>query len=362
MDSTDRIWTLIARSLSREASNEELQELSTYLEKYPEIGDQYSILKTLWYTGHTFGHDLSEKDETSQVSKIFQRAEVERENDNKSSLKEPESSKRVQHLLSAPTIWIFLAAATLICILYYNRHTFVEASSHLQKQTIIVENGTKTKLLLPDGTTVWLNGDSKLYYDEDFSGPIREVRLEGEGFFDVVKNDKKPFIVHAGDVNIKVLGTAFNVKNYQGDKHIETTLLRGKIEVSESSKGSKSHIFLEPNQKLIVPIKTISISAPSEQNYQIVSLDESLKEEERVETAWIYNRVEFRGENFDELKGKLERWYNVEIHLEDENVKALRFNGSFEKESVDDAFEALQKVASFKYKRKGREVFIESSN
>ncbi|WP_407426214.1 FecR family protein [Arcticibacter sp.] len=362
MDNTDRVWTLIARSLSHEASGEELEELSVYLERYPEIDNQYTLLKTLWDTGDTFNEDSCEKEECYQVNKIFQRAKAESGNDGESPLRETETTIRAQRSFAVPINWALLVAAALICIIYYNRHAFVNASSDLQKQTIIVENGTRTKLLLPDGTTVWLNGDSKLYYDEDFSGPVREVRLEGEGFFDVVKDDDKPFIVHVGDVNIKVLGTAFNVKNYQGDKHIETTLLRGKIEVSGSSNESKSHIFLEPNQKLIVPAKAVNISAPNEQNYQIVSLDESLKEEERVETAWIYNRVEFRGESFAELKRKLERWYNVDINLEDEPVKALRFNGSFEKESVDEAFEALQKVASFKYKRKGREVFIESSN
>ena len=136
----------------------------------------------------------------------------------------------------------------------------------------------------------------------------------------------KPFIVHLGAIDIKVLGTAFNVKSYREDEHIETTLLRGAVEIIPKNNQTEEHIFLKPNQKLVFakdkkePIKPkpdlekIIVQGPA---YQLEKIPDYLKENQREETAWIYNRIEFRGEDFNQLAEKLERWYNVEISFED---------------------------------------------
>ena len=97
---------------------------------------------------------------------------------------------------------------------------------------IISRSGARTKLVLPDGSQVWLNSGSKLNYSGTYNETTREVELEGEAYFDVVKEAGRPFIVHASSLNIKAVGTAFVVKSYPQDETIETTLLRGIIEVS----------------------------------------------------------------------------------------------------------------------------------
>ena len=106
-------------------------------------------------------------------------------------------------------------------------------------------------MLLPDGSTVWLNAGSRLTYDSLYGTTLREVTLSGEAYFDVVKNPKKPFIIHTGKINIRVLGTVFNVKSYPEEQTIETSLIKGSIEVSFPSQPSKK-IILKPNQKLII--------------------------------------------------------------------------------------------------------------
>jgi ferric-dicitrate binding protein FerR (iron transport regulator) len=196
------------------------------------------------------------------------------------------------------------------------------------------------------------------------------VKLEGEAFFDVVKNPSRPFIVHTSGIDIKVLGTAFNVKAYPEDKTVETTLLRGLVQVFDQRNPTKAPIELRPNQKLVVssgaedamkdPQEKISVAIKALP--VITRIDSTKKENERFETAWVYSRLEFRGDDFETLAKKLERWYNVTIVFKDEDVKQLKFNGSFEKETVEQAFVALKEAKLFTYQINNRhEIFVGTS-
>lgn len=240
------------------------------------------------------------------------------------------------------------------------------------KETIITQNGSRTRSLLADGTTVWLNVGSKLYYENDFNGATREVRLEGEAFFDVVKQPGRPFIVHTAGIDIRVLGTAFNVKSYPEDKNVETTLYRGLVQVFRQEDTISSGIQLIPNHKLILPkhaaVETVKLSEdkkPSGKelpaNFTITAIDSTKKESERIETAWVYNRIEFRGDSFEKVAKKLERWYNVTIFFTDEKAKLLSVNGAFEKETVEQAFAALKEAFPINFKINNHEIFVESS-
>lgn len=358
MDSNDRVWILISRSLSGEITVDEQQELNAHLQDRLDLNQQYSMLKKLWTKGFNpqdiVDQEVSEK---ALFKKIIDRAEVERQ-----KATEPvESKPLIRRIFSKRFIFAYAASITLALVFFLPKHA--DQTGVQSEQVISAQNGSRSKILLPDGTTVWLNGGSKLYYDYEFAGPLREVRLVGEAFFDVAQMKGRPFIVHTGKIDIKVHGTAFNVKYYQDDTKIETTLLHGKIEVTDHTNALTKSIFLSPSQKLIIPVKEASIisNAKKVNPYEVVKLDKRIKERDLVETAWIYNRIEFRGEKFDELAKKLERWYNVEVKFEDESVKALTFNGSFERETVEQAFGALQRVGTFKFKIEGREIFIKSA-
>ena len=149
--------------------------------------------------------------------------------------------------LSTATRWI-AAAVILIFIstsifIYYKTVSKNAASPAINNiSEVITKPALKRNFYLPDGTHVWLNGNSKIAYtNNDFGAAKREVVLTGEAFFDVVKNAAVPFVIHAGVVNITVKGTAFNVKAYPGEKNIETTLIRGLIEITTKQ---------EPNKKI----------------------------------------------------------------------------------------------------------------
>ncbi|PWG82300.1 FecR family protein [Pararcticibacter amylolyticus] len=360
MDTDDRIWILMARTLSGEANQAEVEELSVCFKHDPELRRQYLVMKELWgLESDPYDTIADTGNEKIHVRNILKRAEEERVEEDETD----EAPKTIWRFFTGKSMQLLYAASIAVAAILFFYHKPVASPAEKGEEVVAVKNGSRTKILLPDGTSVWLNGDSKLFYDSTFNGKVRRVKLVGEAFFDVAKKVNQPFIVEAGDIRIRVLGTAFNVKCYKDDKNIETTLLRGSVEVSKNGEESiaASRILLKPNQKLIVPAEEDLSLLPEKKDFKVLNLDDKLKEDEHIETSWVYNRVEFRGETFEELARKLERWYDIKIVFEDAGVKQIKLNGSFEKETIEEAFLAMQKVASFKFKIYGREIFIKSS-
>jgi ferric-dicitrate binding protein FerR (iron transport regulator) len=239
----------------------------------------------------------------------------------------------------------------------------------MHEEEFLSRAGTRTKLVLPDGTRVWLNSNSKLKYTSEFNANTREVSLEGEAYFDVVKDVLHPFIVHTSSLDIKVLGTAFTIKSYPQDETVEATLLRGTIEVSRKDNPGISRVILKPNEKLVFNKKKAVLARPGHFRDQVPidahpptpdmavnSIRQDIPDSNKVETAWIYNRLVFNGDTFQELARKMERWYNVRITIKDESLNNRRFGGAFAKETVEDAFKALQLTTDFRYKISGNEI------
>jgi len=258
-------------------------------------------------------------------------------------------------------------AASVILIFgigFLFKKNFLDKSSISEKlQQVFVKPGSKSKIILPDGTVVRLNGSSKLSYHKDFNKNVREVDLEGEAYFDVTKDAAHPFIVHTSNIDIKVLGTIFNVKSYDQDQTIETTLLRGSIEVYNKDDPSAPKVILKPNEKLVYR-KDKEDDLASQKN----EAGDSLKEYERdqdisistlaankpdslkEETSWLYNRLVINGDDFNNLATKFERWYGVKINILSEDLKKYHFNGIFENETIEQALNALQLTVKFHYK------------
>jgi transmembrane sensor len=261
----------------------------------------------------------------------------------------------------------FLGIAVSICLLLglfaiYKRFYPVKAVGQLTHE-IITRKGNKTKVKLTDGTQVWLNADSKLICAEDFSGPLREVWLTGEAYFDVVKDSLHPFIIHAEKINIRVLGTAFNVKNYPQDKTIETALIRGRIEVTFVDRPMEM-VILNPNEKLLVwknqlPQKKQigneqSISVPK---VQINNMDEQ-PDSLIAETAWMQNKLSFVNEGLETISQTLGRRFDVNFEFVDQEVKTYTYTGSFEDMSLDKILMSISLSKHFSYKVKGRDIII----
>ena len=370
MHSANKIWYLMSRSLSGEATPEEGALLAEVLQQNPALQQQYHILKTSW-SALQKGEELHDTDaESKRISRILQLAKVQELLPVADTSHIHHRKKRRRRLVFKIIVYTgaTITAAAFTWGVVNNKKTTVREKP---TQLVATQNGSRTKTLLPDGTTVWLNAGSKIYFDNDFAGATREVKLEGEAYFDVTKNPNRPFIVHTGGINIKVLGTVFNVRSYPADKTVETTLIHGLVQVTRNGYPKQKPVFIHPNEKLVID-KVIENGGGSidrniteqkdkpEPVIKLALLDSTVKEVDRVETAWVYNRLEFRGENFGELAGKLERWYNVSIVFEDEKVKQLTFNGSFERETVEQACMALKAAVPFSFTIHGHEIKIRS--
>jgi ferric-dicitrate binding protein FerR (iron transport regulator) len=352
--------------MSGEASIEESGRLHELLNSDESLQQRYEILKQFWNSSQTNSVDTG--DDEAQIARILKKAQ---EADDKSTQQHRLRRKR----RIRRRVQLFVGFAVLLCgaaLFYFSleRSTNEKATSKAQPeklQQLVAQKGSRSKTILPDGSVVWLNAGSNLSYAGKFTGTKREVYLNGEAFFDVVKQPDRPFIVHANGIDIKVLGTSFDVKSYSDEKKVEATLIRGLIQITQPGKNNRKPVYLHPNEKLVIdlevvetPVKNTTQSTPATPAFTLYRLDSNLKTENRLETAWVYDRLQFRGENFEELARKLERWYNVTIIFQDEEVKQLSFNGSFENETVEQAFAALKAAVPFDYSIKEHEIFITS--
>lgn len=258
--------------------------------------------------------------------------------------------------------WAAAAVAVLVgCGIWFQ--TFLQQSGDRFNNIVVTQKGSKTNLVLPDGTRVWVNSDSKLCYSEEFGIKLREVFLEGEAFFEVSEDKRKPFIVHAGSMNVKVLGTAFNVRAYAGDASNEATLIRGSIEVALKNE-TKRKLLLSPREKIVVRVaeKTINVSpggiAAAKPAIEIVKLPPPMRDTVPLEAQWTRNRLAFEEETLADIIPVLERWYNITIEIQGIKNSSILYRGSFENDSLADVLESLKAIGQFHYKIQKNKVTI----
>ena len=166
------------------------------------------------------------------------------------------------------------------------------------------------KVILPDGTLVYLNAASELRYPVAFTGSERKVELTGEAYFEVTKNKAMPFIVHTAKGDIQVLGTHFNIMAYSDDPSMKTTLLEGSVKISQPAKNITK--MLKPDQQAVlsdIGIKVIDVNA-----------------EDAV--AWKDGIFLFNDDHLDDIMKKISRWYNVDVEFNDETLKKEMYSGT----------------------------------
>jgi transmembrane sensor len=271
--------------------------------------------------------------------------------------------------------WLIPLAGMLIILLaglvlnYSSRKNPVK-NQPVAINSIVTKYGNKSKVNLPDGSHVWLNAGSRLdYASTDFNSKGREVYLSGEAYFDIVHNASRPFIVRSGNMQVKVLGTAFNIKAYPEEDNMETSLIKGSVEITIKNRPDDIYI-LRPNEKLVIsnerPLKkTEGISFKPgiiNDGGDIVALkkvDYTAAEKMVYETAWVQNKLVFRSEKFGYLAVKMERWYGVRIRFRDEQKEELMFTGIFTTETILQALNAMRVVHSFHYTIEDDIIYID---
>ncbi|GAB2806258.1 FecR family protein [Ferruginibacter profundus] len=366
----ERIWLLLSLQLSHEATPEEITELETLLQQYPQLDVKAKQISNTWQSKNETpapGTIQAAFDKHLQrLSNQLTAPALQFEN---VVAEELPSEDKVIPLKNTRRTWYRIAAvAAAVAIILFSilpGGNKINKAAKPAENTVSTKAGSKSKIQLPDGTQVWLNADSKIEYNENFNVRLREVKLTGEAFFDVVKNKEKPFIIHTTQMDVKVLGTAFNVRSYPEEATTETALLRGAVEVSLHNNPEKKY-YLKPNDKLVLNnnITAVADNAAAQQDSadkQLVKMKKvhiDKNENDITETMWVKNKLAFDNELLEKILAETERWYNVDIELKNEKVKSFRFTSVFENKPLTDVLEALCLAAHLHYQVKGAHVTI----
>lgn len=367
----EKYWILLSKKISGEASPEELDQLNKLIQSNPEWLVTLENLQELWDSKPdpaNISAIRNQKAEDAYLSHVIRlkdkSADFEEGMQGFGEERSHNSDKKKSYLKIAA----YLMAAFLLTggLFFYQKSQTVSGQPELQASLkesgpneINVAKGSKSLIKLPDGSQVWINSGSKITYSKLFSSETRELTLDGEAYFDVVKDPRHPFIVHTSGIDVKVLGTAFNIRCYPDEKNIEASLVRGSLEVT--IKDWKEKIILKPNEKLTVHNNTASntpVSAKEEdarndeEQKKVIELGRLSvlpKDSTIIETSWVYNKLVFRSETFEEVARKMERWYAVNISFKDEKIKEKKLTGIFENETVSQALDAIQMTTKFSY-------------
>lgn len=206
--------------------------------------------------------------------------------------------------------------------------------------------GAQTKVVLPDQSVVWVNAGSTLRYGSDFNTSGRSVQLDGEAYFEITRDSLKPFIVKSKKLDIKVLGTSFNVKAYGMDEMTDVTLVSGKVNVSlRDEVAHAGDVTLTPNRKLSFNKQTNKVRVSE------VDAKDAL--------SWMDGSLKFSEQPFMSIAKDLERKFNVRIRVESDLLRKEIFSGSFTKDySLDKILREVDVDHKYVWTRSGDEIII----
>ncbi|WP_258105681.1 FecR family protein [Marinoscillum sp. MHG1-6] len=223
--------------------------------------------------------------------------------------------------------------------------TQVAEIAYVQKQT---SYGQRRTVQLPDGTIVKLNAGSTITFPANFTDKKREISLEGEAFFDVKRDESRPFIITTSDIKVRVLGTSFNVKAYDEGKKAAVAVRSGKVAVSDINDAQRTELL--PNEMAI---------------YQKgdKKIDKTAFEEGQVPFDWMNNNLVFDDENIDEMFVVISRWFDVKFEISEnlELDQKRKFTGKYRKPTLSSVMESLSYAYEFDYEVKGKTVFVNNN-
>ena len=326
---------LIANYLTEGLDKNALDELKTWIAASAENQQYFIRQREIWFSA--VSREAASVNDKDKAFENF-RNRVE-------SQKEIQSTSRRGFSLSA--LWRYAAVVAIIiavgCISYWQgevnvKDTFADIS-------VEAPLGSKTKLYLPDGTLVWLNAGSRMTYSQGFGVDNRKVELEGEGYFEVKRNEKIPFFVKTKDLQLQVLGTKFNFRDYPEDHEVVVSLLEGKVGLNNLLREEKEAV-LSPDERAVLnkangllTVESVTASNASQ---------------------WTDGYLFFDEELLPDIAKELERSYNVKIHIANDSLKTFRFYGNFvrREQNIQEVLEALASTEKMQYKIEERNITI----
>ncbi len=336
----------IRRFLSGTSGSEEIEEISKWL-KRPESGEQ---LKEM------IGEDLEESFRNdAKIQKglghllpgIFAVDSQPEKTDDRPGdqnvqrylMSEDRRSKLWKYMKWAASV-VLIVSLSFILYSIQRENKQDHVAKELSVRMITKSNGfgRKSTIFLKDGTAVELDADSKITYPSVFTGNRREVILTGEAYFTVAHDPSRPFIVKAGPINIKVLGTEFNVRAFSGTKEIKVSLRRGQVEIFNevNKKGISDKLFLSPGQSVVYHLE--------KENF-----GKTLKFDPVEDCGWKDGIIYFKRASFKSVIDKLEKWYNVQFRVVNQPPAVWSYSGMFDNQNLDNVLRSIGFSQGFSY-------------
>jgi transmembrane sensor len=245
----------------------------------------------------------------------------------------------------------FLRIAAVVLFMFSTSvssyYFFTQSNTPLVTCETFVPFGSQVKIILPDKSVAWLNSGSTLKYNNQFGKKKREVQLTGEGYFEVTKDKSKPFLVNTNNIEIKVLGTVFNVHSYLNDSTVEVNLLEGKVDVSFLNSDNSKTLTLMPNEKMIYNKKAGTLY--------------SCKADAAKSAQWTVGKLCFIDASLEKITKELERKFDVQIKLETPNINNEVFSGSLNlNQPLNELLDYLDVDKKFTKIYRGKTVLIKN--
>ena len=236
------------------------------------------------------------------------------------------------------------SAAAAVVLLLTGGMTAVSVSKRLSQPTIVsTQMGERSQVVLPDGSKVWLNSCSRVEYSAPLLSRERRVKMEGEAYFEVEHDRHAPFVVSTNGLNVRVLGTRFNIRNDDNEHRVTTVLLEGAVKAYASGREQAS-VRLHPAQQLVFDTRTHAMRLTD-----CPSAERSIN--------WIDGRFCFEHDTFGEIVAELKRYYNVDIRFMDNRLRDMRFSGNFRVEDgIYHIMSVLQLTYKFNYRIVGNDI------
>ncbi len=320
----NKIHHIITKVLANSATKEEQSLLNNWLEEKPENRQAFELERQQWEEMLLV---VNEEDKKRVFSDIKNRLGIE--------TKVVDFNKYVAKKKSMGWMRIAASVVTFVSLGALSYYEVSDPFSHLNLigyDLVEADAGNQKTQLLADGSTVYLNGDSRLKYRIDSESSERKLYLEGEAFFDVARDETKPFVIGLENSKVQVLGTSFNIQAYPDDEQISTSVITGRVAFEASNNES---LILVPGNKGVINKSRNSI--------------DNLDVDNSKDIAWIGKGLHFENTSLSEMAKSLYRMYGVTIKLIDGSLEDLRITAKFENETIDEIFKILEMTNEFSY-------------
>jgi ferric-dicitrate binding protein FerR (iron transport regulator) len=355
-ENNQRFWSLLSKKLANEATETEINELQSILVSNSNLHHQADLITEMWEQRSQRGnfaneaaymrHVMKHKDEffTDELNECAQPAVINQEFEGE----RPFSLRSVASKRLTIISFVTLLTCATGGIYFLSGKKSAVASAKEEISSVVTKNGNRSKVVLPDGSQVWLNAGSSLDYNNStFNKDLREVSLNGEAYFDVTRDESKPFIIHTKKMDVKVIGTTFNVRSYSDEKFAEAALIRGSIEVTLKDRDQK--LVLKPNEKITVANEN---PKPDTKTEKLTTVKSNQAPTDNIigEIAWTQNKLYFEDETLEDIGNLIERWFGKKVTIANESLKTVHYTGNFENETVEEVLSYLKLSKPFNFR------------